>query len=293
MWGALVVGVPSRSRAGTLDGVLLAGARAGAAGGVRAGHRPADGDADAPARAPLRRADARGDRRAARRSPSPPIRAPLPTGTPAALQAVRGSAQSATASPGRGRSTGSTSTCAPAGRVALVGRSGAGKSTLADVLLRFLPYQAGSVALDGVEIADLDGDDVPPGGRPGLARTRTSSTPRSRRTCASPGETRLPAELRRSSARRSPAGVGRTGCPTAWPPRSGERGARSPAGSGSASRSPARCSRTSRCWSSTSPASTSTRHRRRARGRPAGRHRGSGDAADHPPARRTEERRSR
>jgi thiol reductant ABC exporter CydC subunit len=42
--------------------------------------------------------------------------------------------------------------------VALVGRSGAGKSTLADVLLRFLPYQAGSITLDGVEISDLDGD---------------------------------------------------------------------------------------------------------------------------------------
>ncbi len=47
-----------------------------------------------------------------------------------------------------------------AGRsVALVGRSGAGKSTLAGVLLRFLPYQAGSVTLDGAEICDLDGDE--------------------------------------------------------------------------------------------------------------------------------------
>jgi thiol reductant ABC exporter CydC subunit len=47
-----------------------------------------------------------------------------------------------------------------AGRtLALVGRSGAGKSTLADVLLRFLPYQAGSVTLDGVEIRDLCGDE--------------------------------------------------------------------------------------------------------------------------------------
>jgi thiol reductant ABC exporter CydC subunit len=43
--------------------------------------------------------------------------------------------------------------------VALVGRSGAGKSTLADVLLRFLPYQGGSVELDGVPITDLRGDD--------------------------------------------------------------------------------------------------------------------------------------
>jgi thiol reductant ABC exporter CydC subunit len=47
----------------------------------------------------------------------------------------------------------------PGRTVALVGRSGAGKSTLAEVLLRFLPYQAGSVALDGVEISDLDGDE--------------------------------------------------------------------------------------------------------------------------------------
>ncbi len=47
-----------------------------------------------------------------------------------------------------------------AGRtVAVVGRSGAGKSTLADVLLRFLPYQEGSVTLDGSEISDLCGDD--------------------------------------------------------------------------------------------------------------------------------------
>jgi thiol reductant ABC exporter CydC subunit len=47
---------------------------------------------------------------------------------------------------------------APGRRVAVVGPSGAGKSTLAGVLLRFLPYDAGSVALDGVEIARLDGD---------------------------------------------------------------------------------------------------------------------------------------
>jgi thiol reductant ABC exporter CydC subunit len=47
-----------------------------------------------------------------------------------------------------------------AGRsVAVVGRSGAGKSTLADVLLRFLPYDEGSITLDGVEISQLAGDD--------------------------------------------------------------------------------------------------------------------------------------
>ena len=46
----------------------------------------------------------------------------------------------------------------PGRKVAIVGRSGAGKSTLADVLLRFLPYQAGSVTIDGVEISELEGD---------------------------------------------------------------------------------------------------------------------------------------
>ncbi|HEY3728827.1 MAG TPA: thiol reductant ABC exporter subunit CydC [Solirubrobacteraceae bacterium] len=44
-------------------------------------------------------------------------------------------------------------------RVAIVGSSGAGKSTLADVLLRFLPYQGGSVTLGGVELSELRGDD--------------------------------------------------------------------------------------------------------------------------------------
>jgi thiol reductant ABC exporter CydC subunit len=49
----------------------------------------------------------------------------------------------------------------PAGRrVGIVGPSGAGKSTLAAVLLRFLPYEAGSVTLDGVELTELAGDDV-------------------------------------------------------------------------------------------------------------------------------------
>jgi thiol reductant ABC exporter CydC subunit len=47
----------------------------------------------------------------------------------------------------------------PGRRVAIVGPSGAGKSTLADVLLRFLPYQGGSVTLGAVELSDLRGDD--------------------------------------------------------------------------------------------------------------------------------------
>ena len=43
--------------------------------------------------------------------------------------------------------------------VAVVGSSGAGKSTLANVLLRFLPYQRGSVTLDGTPVSELAGDE--------------------------------------------------------------------------------------------------------------------------------------
>jgi len=48
----------------------------------------------------------------------------------------------------------------PGHRVGIIGPSGAGKSTLAAVLARLLPYEAGSVTLQDVELSDLDGDDV-------------------------------------------------------------------------------------------------------------------------------------
>jgi thiol reductant ABC exporter CydC subunit len=48
----------------------------------------------------------------------------------------------------------------PGRRVAVVGPSGAGKSTLTGILLRFLPYAGGSVTLDGVELGELDGDEI-------------------------------------------------------------------------------------------------------------------------------------
>jgi ATP-binding cassette subfamily C protein CydC len=44
--------------------------------------------------------------------------------------------------------------------VAVVGPSGSGKSTLANVLLRFLPYDRGSVSLGGAELCGLGGDSV-------------------------------------------------------------------------------------------------------------------------------------
>jgi ABC-type multidrug transport system fused ATPase/permease subunit len=47
----------------------------------------------------------------------------------------------------------------PGRRIALVGPSGAGKTTLAHVLLRFLPYEQGSITLGDVEIDRLDGDE--------------------------------------------------------------------------------------------------------------------------------------
>jgi ABC-type multidrug transport system fused ATPase/permease subunit len=48
----------------------------------------------------------------------------------------------------------------PGRRVALVGPSGAGKSTLADVMVRFLPADAGQVTLDGVSLERHAADDV-------------------------------------------------------------------------------------------------------------------------------------
>jgi ATP-binding cassette subfamily C protein CydC len=48
----------------------------------------------------------------------------------------------------------------PGRRVALVGPSGAGKSTLADLVVRFLPTDAGEITLDGVPLERLAADDV-------------------------------------------------------------------------------------------------------------------------------------
>jgi len=51
-------------------------------------------------------------------------------------------------------------TVGPGRRIAVVGPSGAGKSAMAAVLLRFLAYDGGSVALSGTELDRLTGDDV-------------------------------------------------------------------------------------------------------------------------------------
>ena len=76
----------------------------------------------------------------------------------------------------------STSTSRPGRRVALVGPSGAGKSTLADVLVRFLPVDAGEATLDGVPLDRLAADDVRRWSG-WSSRARTSSTRPWPRTC--------------------------------------------------------------------------------------------------------------
>jgi thiol reductant ABC exporter CydC subunit len=64
--------------------------------------------------------------------------------------------------PGAGRAAlrGVDLQLSPGRRVALVGPSGAGKSTLADVLVRFLPADAGEATLDGTPLERLAADDV-------------------------------------------------------------------------------------------------------------------------------------
>ena len=140
-------GDPQRRRAGR--------ARAGAARRVRARDGSADRDPDPPARAPGGRARVRGARR-----PAAGGRARTPSDAPSSphVLRVRG-LRSRYPGAARWALDGIDLDLAPGRRVAVVGPSGAGKSTLAGVLLRFLPYQAGSVTLDGVELEELAGDE--------------------------------------------------------------------------------------------------------------------------------------
>ncbi len=153
MWGALLVGVAA-VHAGRLDGVLLAGLAliplvafelvAGLPTATQSLQR-------------VRRSAARVfevmDTPAPVREPEHPLALPPPPHT-LRVRDLRFTY------PGAARPAldGIDLDLSPGRRVAVVGASGAGKSTLAGVLLRFLPYDGGSIALDGVEIADLDGD---------------------------------------------------------------------------------------------------------------------------------------
>jgi thiol reductant ABC exporter CydC subunit len=155
MWGALVAGVAA-VHAGTLDGVLLAVI---ALVPLAAFELVTDLPTATQTLQRVRRSASRTLEVIHARPPvvEPTDPRPMPVGSPAALR-VRG-LRARYGDAGPWVLDGLDLDLLPGQTVALVGRSGAGKSTLAEVLLRFLPYQAGSVALDGVEISDLDGDD--------------------------------------------------------------------------------------------------------------------------------------
>jgi thiol reductant ABC exporter CydC subunit len=155
MWGALVVGVVA-VHAGALNGVLLAVI---ALVPLAAFELVTDLPTATQTLQRVRRSATRTLEVIHTRPPvaEPADPRPMPLGSPAALR-VRG-LKARYGEAGPWVLDGLDLDLLAGQTVGLVGRSGAGKSTLADVLLRFLPYQAGSVALDGVEISDLDGDD--------------------------------------------------------------------------------------------------------------------------------------
>jgi thiol reductant ABC exporter CydC subunit len=154
MWGALLVGVAA-IRAGHLDGVLLAGiALIPLVAFELVAGLPA-------ATQTLQRV-----RRSAARiqdviDTPPPVAEPAhPVALPSGRHVLRARGLRARY-PGQSRWAldGLDLDLSPGWRVAVVGPSGAGKSTLAGVLLRFLSHAGGSVTLDGVQIADLDGEE--------------------------------------------------------------------------------------------------------------------------------------
>ncbi len=153
MWGALLVGVEA-VHAGRMDGVLLAGL---ALIPLVAFELVAGLPAATQTLQRVRRSAARVLEVIGTEAPvAEPARAlPLPA-PPYSLRARGVRARYPGAE--RWALDGVDLDLSPGRRVAVVGPSGAGKSTLAGVLLRFLEYEHGSVTLDGVEIADLDGD---------------------------------------------------------------------------------------------------------------------------------------
>ena len=223
MWGCAASSAWRPCTKGGSNGVLLAGLALIPLVAFELVAPPARRHADAPARAPLGRARARGDRRARRPCASPPQPAALGAG-PHALR-VRGLGFSYPGARRPGARRGSTSISCPGRRVAVVGPSGAGKSTLAGVLLRFLPYEHGSV--DARRRRDRRAATARSAGAwsGSSPRTRTSSTARSRRTCAWRGATQRPQELLRRARARAAARVG-AGPPDGLLTELGERGAR-------------------------------------------------------------------
>ncbi|HEV2922442.1 MAG TPA: thiol reductant ABC exporter subunit CydC [Solirubrobacteraceae bacterium] len=154
MWGILLVGVAA-VRAGRLDGVLLAGL---ALIPLVAFELVSGLPAASQSMQRVRRAAARVFEVIDAQPPIPEPARPLAIGSPPHTLTVRG-LRTAYLGQSRWALDGLDLDLGPGRTVAVVGPSGAGKSTLAGVLMRFLPYQAGSVALDGIEIDGIDGDE--------------------------------------------------------------------------------------------------------------------------------------
>ena len=153
MWGALLVGIAA-VHGGRMNGVLLAGI---ALIPLVAFELVTDLPGATQTLARVRRAAARIQEVL---DAPPPVAEPAhPVALPGAPYAIRARGLHAQY-PGAEHWAldGIDIDLSPGRRVAVVGPSGAGKTTLAGVLLRFLDYD-GVAALDGVGLADLDGDD--------------------------------------------------------------------------------------------------------------------------------------
>jgi ATP-binding cassette subfamily C protein CydC len=94
-------------------------------------------------------------------APEPVVEPTAPATLPPPPHALRAASMSARYPRQRARAVdGVDMELPPCRRVAIVGPSGAGKSALAAVLLRFLPYEDGSVVLDDTALDMLAGDEL-------------------------------------------------------------------------------------------------------------------------------------
>jgi thiol reductant ABC exporter CydC subunit len=154
-WGILLVGIPAVHE-GRLDGVLLAViALIPLAAFELVVGLPAATQSLQRARSSAQRLFAVIDAQAPVTEPATPAALPTP---PYELRARSVSARY----PNQGtRAVSEVDAGLPPGRrVGVIGPSGAGKSALAGVLLRFLPYEDGSLSLNDSELMRLDGDEV-------------------------------------------------------------------------------------------------------------------------------------